>query len=102
MNVIVCVKQIPDPAMPGELDSSTNTLKREGKLILDEPNTYAGEMALHFSPARAVAGGGGGGGGGGGVVGCDQTKRRGGGGGRGGGGAGGPPRGILVSDPSLQ
>ena len=40
MNVIVCVKQIPDPAMPGELISSTNTLKREGKLILDESDSY--------------------------------------------------------------
>ena len=36
MNVIVCVKQIPDPALPGELDPSTNTRKRDGKLILDE------------------------------------------------------------------
>ena len=25
MNVIVCVKQIPDPAVPGELNGSTNT-----------------------------------------------------------------------------
>ena len=33
MNVIVCVKQIPDPALPGELDAD-NTLKRDGKLIL--------------------------------------------------------------------
>ena len=36
MNVIVCVKQIPDPATPGALDSATNTLKRDGKLILDD------------------------------------------------------------------
>src|SRR6185503_18040334 len=48
MNVIVCVKQIPDPAMPGELDSSTNTLKREGKLILDESDSYGVEMALQL------------------------------------------------------
>ena len=34
MNVIVCVKQIPDPATPGALDPGTNTLKRDGKLIL--------------------------------------------------------------------
>jgi len=25
MNVIVCVKQIPDPAAPGALDGATNT-----------------------------------------------------------------------------
>src|SRR4029079_3818325 len=48
MNVIVCVKQIPDPAMPGELASSTNTLKREGKLILDESDSYGVEMALQL------------------------------------------------------
>ena len=40
MKVIVCVKQIPDPALPGELDPSTNTLKRDGKLILDESDSY--------------------------------------------------------------
>src|SRR3954462_1685825 len=51
MNVIVCVKQIPDPAMPGELDSSTNTLKREGKLILDESDSYGVEMALQLVDA---------------------------------------------------
>src|SRR3954467_3406352 len=51
MNVIVCVKQIPDPAMPGELDSSTNTLKREGKLILDESDSYGVEMALQLVAA---------------------------------------------------
>ena len=48
MNVTVCVKQIPDPALPGELDSSTNTLKREGKLILDESDSYGVEMALQL------------------------------------------------------
>src|SRR5512141_3325933 len=55
MNVIVCVKQIPDPAMPGELNSSTNTLKREGKLILDESDSYGVEMALQLV---TTAGGG--------------------------------------------
>ncbi|HEX4982655.1 MAG TPA: electron transfer flavoprotein subunit beta/FixA family protein [Ilumatobacteraceae bacterium] len=48
MNVIVCVKQIPDPALPGELDPSTNTLKRAGKLILDESDSYGVEMALQL------------------------------------------------------
>lgn len=48
MNVIVCVKQIPDPAQPGQLDSSDNTLKREGKLILDESDSYGVEMALQL------------------------------------------------------
>jgi electron transfer flavoprotein beta subunit len=55
MNVLVCVKQIPDPAQPGALDPSTNTLKREGKLILDESDSYGVEMALQLVDA---AGGG--------------------------------------------
>jgi electron transfer flavoprotein beta subunit len=55
MNVIVCVKQIPDPAQPGELNPSDNTLKREGKLILDESDSYGVEMALQLVDA---AGGG--------------------------------------------
>ena len=48
MNIVVCVKQIPDPASPGELDPSTNTLKRDGKLILDESDSYGVEMALQL------------------------------------------------------
>lgn len=51
MHVIVCVKQIPDPALPGELDPTTNTLKREGKLILDESDSYGVEMALQLVSA---------------------------------------------------
>jgi electron transfer flavoprotein beta subunit len=47
MNVVVCVKQIPDPAVPGEL-SADHTLKREGKLILDESDSYGVEMALQL------------------------------------------------------
>ena len=48
MHVVVCVKQIPDPATPGELDPNTKTLKREGKLILDESDSYGVEMALQL------------------------------------------------------
>jgi electron transfer flavoprotein beta subunit len=55
MNVVVCVKQIPDPADPGQLDPSTKTLKRDGKLILDESDSYGVEMALQLVTA---AGGG--------------------------------------------
>ncbi len=55
MNVIVCVKQIPDPAQVGELDPSDNTLKRDSKLILDESDSYGVEMALQLVTA---AGGG--------------------------------------------
>ena len=55
MNVVVCVKQIPDPAVPGELDPNTHWLKREGKLILDDSDAYGVEMALQLATA---AGGG--------------------------------------------
>ena len=55
MNIAVCVKQIPDPAVPGELDPETKTLKREGKLILDDSDSYGVEMALQLAD---TAGGG--------------------------------------------
>jgi electron transfer flavoprotein beta subunit len=48
MNVVVCVKQIPDPATPGRLDPSTNTLVREGKLVIDDSDMYGVEMALQL------------------------------------------------------
>jgi electron transfer flavoprotein beta subunit len=54
MNVVVCVKQIPDPAVPGSLDAD-HTLNRSGKLILDESDSYGVEMALQLVDA---AGGG--------------------------------------------
>lgn len=47
MNIAVCVKQIPDPAEPGALNPD-NTLKRDGKLILDESDSYGVEMALQL------------------------------------------------------
>ena len=55
MKVVVCVKQIPDPADPGALDPDTRTLKRDVKLILDESDSYGVEMALQLVDA---AGGG--------------------------------------------
>ncbi|HLI45342.1 MAG TPA: electron transfer flavoprotein subunit beta/FixA family protein [Acidimicrobiales bacterium] len=48
MNVAVCVKQIPDPAGELRLDPTTHTLEREGKLILDESDSYGVEMALQL------------------------------------------------------
>jgi electron transfer flavoprotein beta subunit len=55
MNVVVCVKQIPDPADPGALDPGDHTLKRDRKLILDESDSYGVEMGLQLVDA---AGGG--------------------------------------------
>jgi electron transfer flavoprotein beta subunit len=51
MNVVVCVKQIPDPAAPPALDPGTNNLSRTGKLILDESDSYGVEMALQLVDA---------------------------------------------------
>jgi electron transfer flavoprotein beta subunit len=55
MNVVVCVKQIPDPAAPPALDPGTKNLVRAGKLILDDSDAYGVEMALQLADA---AGGG--------------------------------------------
>jgi len=55
MNVAVCVKQIPDPNLPGKLDPETKTLVREGKLVIDDSDMYGVEMALQLVSA---AGGG--------------------------------------------
>jgi electron transfer flavoprotein beta subunit len=49
MNVVVCVKQIPDPAAPQALDPQTKTLVREGKLILDDSDAYGVEMGLQLA-----------------------------------------------------
>jgi electron transfer flavoprotein beta subunit len=54
MNVVVCVKQIPDPATPGSLDAN-NFLDRSGKLIIDDSDMYGVEMALQLV---GTAGGG--------------------------------------------
>ena len=51
MNVVVCVKQIPDPAQPGRLSADTHTLVRDGKLILDDSDSYGVEMALQLVDA---------------------------------------------------
>ena len=51
MIVVVCVKQIPDPADPGALDPETRTLRRDAKLILDESDSYGVEMGLQLVDA---------------------------------------------------
>src|ERR1700690_2503285 len=49
MNVVVCVKQIPDPAAPPSLEPGTHTLDRSGKLILDDSDAYGVEMGLQLA-----------------------------------------------------
>jgi electron transfer flavoprotein beta subunit len=48
MNIAVCVKQIPDPAVPGSLGAD-HTLERSGKLILDDSDAYGVEMSLQLA-----------------------------------------------------
>lgn len=55
MNVVVCTKQIPDPAAPQQIDPATRNLIRSGKLILDDSDAYGVEMGLQLADA---AGGG--------------------------------------------
>lgn len=52
MNVVVCVKQVPDPNSTGQLDPSTNTLKREGvEVVLDPGDEYGIEAGLQLADA---------------------------------------------------
>jgi electron transfer flavoprotein beta subunit len=55
MHVVVCVKQIPDPAAPQSLEPGTHTLDRSAKLIMDDSDSYGVEMALQLAES---AGGG--------------------------------------------
>lgn len=46
MRVMVCVKQIPDPASPYELDPDSHFLNRPTDQILDDTDRYGVEMGL--------------------------------------------------------
>ncbi len=49
MNVLVCVKQIPDPNVPGKLDPQTKRLARDGvELVLDPGDEHAVEAGLQL------------------------------------------------------
>ena len=52
MNGVVCVKQIPDPASPGQLDPTDHTLVRQGKLILDAGTAHP-EVATRLDAGDA-------------------------------------------------
>jgi electron transfer flavoprotein beta subunit len=51
MNVVVCVKQIPDPADPGRLSPDTHTLVRDDKLVIDDADAYGVELGLQLADA---------------------------------------------------
>jgi electron transfer flavoprotein beta subunit len=49
MKVVVCIKQIPDPATPYTLEEETHWLIRPDEQILDDGDRYGVEMGLQLS-----------------------------------------------------
>ena len=49
MKVVVCVKQIPDPATPYTLEEGTHWLARPDDQILDDTDRYGVEMGLQLA-----------------------------------------------------
>lgn len=49
MNIVVCVKQIPDPANPYQLDPDSHFLVRPDDQVLDDGDRYGVEMALQLA-----------------------------------------------------
>ncbi len=54
MNVAVFLKQIPDAAVLPALDPKDHTLVREGKLIMDDSDSYGVEMGLQLVDAAGT------------------------------------------------
>ena len=52
MKVVVCVKQIPDPATPYKLEEGTNWLVRPSEQVLDDTDRYGVEMGLQLAQAN--------------------------------------------------
>lgn len=52
MKVVVCVKQIPDPATPYTLEDGTNWLLRPDEQVLDDTDRYGVEMGLQLAQAN--------------------------------------------------
>ena len=51
MRIAVCVKQIPDPAAPYELDPDTGFVVRPNDQVLDDTDRYGVEVALQLAEA---------------------------------------------------
>jgi electron transfer flavoprotein beta subunit len=51
MKIAVCVKQIPDPATPYELDPETHFVQRPEDQILDDTDRYGIEVGLQLAEA---------------------------------------------------
>ncbi len=52
MKVVVCVKQIPDPATPYTLEEGTHWLTRPDDQVLDDTDRYGVEMGLQLAQAN--------------------------------------------------
>lgn len=52
MKVVVCVKQIPDPANPYTLETDSHWLVRPGEQVLDDTDRYGVEMGLQLAQAH--------------------------------------------------
>jgi electron transfer flavoprotein beta subunit len=52
MKVVVCVKQIPDPATPYQLEDATFWLVRPSEQVLDDTDRYGVEMGLQLAQAN--------------------------------------------------
>ncbi|HSJ72200.1 MAG TPA: electron transfer flavoprotein subunit beta/FixA family protein [Acidimicrobiia bacterium] len=52
MNIAVCVKQIPDPATPYELDGENHWVIRPEDQVLDDTDRYGIEVALQLAEAH--------------------------------------------------
>jgi len=52
MKVVVCVKQIPDPATPYTLEDATFWLVRPSDQVLDDTDRYGVEMGLQIAQAH--------------------------------------------------
>ena len=48
MQVLVCIKQIPDPASPSSLDPVTNRMVRPAEQVLDDTDRYGIEVGLQL------------------------------------------------------
>lgn len=51
MNIAVCVKQIPDPAAPYELDGENHWIMRPNDQVLDDTDRFGVEIGLQLSEA---------------------------------------------------
>jgi electron transfer flavoprotein beta subunit len=51
MNIAVCVKQIPDPATPYELDSENHWVVRPNDQVLDDTDRFGIEVGLQLAEA---------------------------------------------------